>query len=42
MKVWNATVRRGQLGPFLELRRGLVWLQDFDDKSEIKFEAWSF
>ncbi|MGA2773677.1 MAG: hypothetical protein ABSG26_22985 [Bryobacteraceae bacterium] len=42
MKVWNATVRRGPQGPFLELRRGAVWLQNFDDKSEIKFEAWSF
>ncbi|MGA2268595.1 MAG: carboxypeptidase-like regulatory domain-containing protein [Bryobacteraceae bacterium] len=42
MKVWNASVRRGQRGPFLELRRGAVWLQNFDDKSEIKFEAWSF
>jgi hypothetical protein len=42
MKIWNATVRRGPQGPFLELRRGNVWLQNFADKSEIKFEAWSF
>ena len=34
MKVWNATVRRGPQGPFLELRRGGIWLQDFRDKSE--------
>lgn len=42
MKIWNATVRRGQQGPFLELRHGRVWLQDLDDKTEIKFDAWSF
>ncbi len=42
MKVWNATVRRGQQGPFLELRRGSIWLHDLADKREIKFDAWSF
>jgi hypothetical protein len=42
MKIWNATARRGQQGPFLEVRRGAIWLQNFDDHSEIKFEAWSF
>jgi hypothetical protein len=42
MKIWNATVRRGPQGPFLELRRGRLWLQNFEDKSEIKFDAWSF
>jgi len=42
MKIWNATVRRGQRGPFLELRRGGLWLQDFEDKCPIKFDAWGF
>jgi len=42
MKIWNATVRRGQQGPYLEVRRGAIWLQDLADKSEIKFNAWSF
>ena len=42
MRVWNATVRRGQQGPFLEVRRGNIWLQSLADKSEIKFDAWSF
>lgn len=42
MKVWNATVRRGSQGPFLELRRGRIWLADFEDKSQVKFEAWSY
>jgi len=42
MKIWNATVRRGPDGPFLELRRSTTWLGNFNDKSEIKFEAWSY
>jgi len=42
MRLWNATVRRGQRGPFLEVRKGAIWLQNFDDKTEIKFDAWSF
>lgn len=42
MKIWNATVRRGSQGPFLELRRGRIWLENFDDKGQIKFEAWSY
>lgn len=42
MKIWNATARRGWQGPYLELRRGRVWLQDLADKSQIKFEAWSY
>ena len=42
MKVWNATVRYGQQGPFFEVRRNIVWLQDLADKSEIKFDAWSY
>jgi hypothetical protein len=42
MKLWNATVRRGQQGPYMEIRKGVIWLQKLDDKSEIKFDAWSF
>ncbi len=42
MRIWNATARRGQQGPFLEVRRGRIWLQNFEDKSEIKFDAWGF
>jgi hypothetical protein len=42
MKLWNATVRRGKQGPFLEVRRAVVWLHELADKSEIKFDAWSF
>jgi len=42
MKIWNATVRRGQHGPYMEIRRGLIWLQKLEDGSQIRFEAWSF
>lgn len=42
MKVWNATLRRGAAGPYLEVRRGLIWQGDFNDKGQIKVEAWSF
>ncbi len=42
MKVWNATARYGQQGPFLEVRRNIVWLQQLADKSEIKYDAWSY
>ena len=42
MKIWNATVRRGPTGPFLELRKSAIWLANFDDKGEIKFQAWSY
>ncbi len=42
MKVWNATLRRGQQGPYLEVRRGRIWRNDFADKAQIKFDAWSY
>jgi len=42
MKVWNATARRGAQGPYLEVRRGVVWQEKFDDKGQVKLEAWSF
>ena len=42
MKIWNATARRGQQGPFLEMRRGVLWLAQMADKTEIKFDAWGF
>lgn len=42
MKIWNATARRGAQGPYLELRRGAIWLQNFADKCQIKMDAWSF
>jgi hypothetical protein len=42
MKIWNATVRRGPRGPFLELRRGDIWRANFEDKGQVKFDAWSY
>ena len=42
MKIWNATVRRGPTGPYLEIRKGRVWQAAFTDKVEIKMDAWSF
>ena len=42
MKIWNTTARRGQRGPYLEIRRGYLWLDNFTDKSQIKFDAWGF
>lgn len=42
MKIWNATLRRNPQGPFLEMRRGLLWMQQLGDKSQIKFEGWGF
>lgn len=42
MKIWNATARYGPTGPYLEIRRGTTWLHRLEDKSQIKFDAWSF
>jgi hypothetical protein len=42
MKVWNASARRGKLGPILEVRRGNLRLYRLELKSEIKLDAWSF
>lgn len=41
MKIWNATVRRGPAGPFLEVRKGEIWLERLADKGQIKFTAWT-
>jgi len=42
MKVWNATARRGQQGPYMEVRRGVIWQERLDEKGKVKFEAWSY
>ena len=42
MKIWNATVRWRQQGPYMEVRKGEIWQDRFDEKTEIKFEAWSY
>ena len=42
MKIWNATIRQGPGGPYMEIRRNVLWTGQFDDNSEIKFEAWGY
>ena len=42
MKVWNATARRGLQGPYIEIRRSLVWISRLDNNSQINFEAWGY
>jgi len=42
MRIWNATVRSGPRGPYLEMRKNVIWRQDFQKDAQIKFEAWSF
>ena len=42
MKIWNATARFGPQGPYLEIRKGVIWQGRLNDKSDIKLEAWSF
>jgi hypothetical protein len=42
MRIRNATVRHLRTGPYLEMRRSVLWTGQFDDNSEIKFEAWSY
>jgi hypothetical protein len=42
MKIWNATARWQKQGPYLEIRKGVIWLEAIDEKSQIKLEAWSY
>lgn len=42
MKIWNASIRSGRQGPYLEMRKNQIWRQDFQKDTQIKFEAWSF
>jgi len=42
MKIWNATVRKGRHGPYIEMRRGLIWQEAMEDGSHLKLEAWSY
>jgi hypothetical protein len=42
MKIWNATARRNPGGACLEIRRGVLWMQQLADKSKIQLDAWSY
>ena len=42
MKIWNATVRWGPQGPYMEMRRGVIFQQQFPNQGPIKLVAWSY
>ena len=42
MKIWNATARWGPQGPYMEIRKGVISLQQFPSQSPIKLVAWSY
>jgi hypothetical protein len=42
MKIWNATARWGPQGPYMEMRRGVIFQQQFPGQGPIKLVAWSY
>jgi len=42
MKIWNATARWGPKGPYMEMRRGVIFQQQFPSPGPIKLVAWSY
>ena len=42
MKIWNATARWGPQGPYMEMRRGVIFQQQFPGPGPIKLVAWSY
>lgn len=42
MKIWNATLRRRPSGPYLEVRKGIIWQSELKDNGQINMVAWSF
>jgi hypothetical protein len=42
MNIWNASIRRNPGGPHMEMHRGTIWVENLADKSQLKFEAWSY
>lgn len=42
MKIWNATARWGPHGPYMEIRRGVIFQQQFPNPGPIKLVAWSY
>lgn len=42
MKIWNASIRRNPGGPHVEVRKGLIWMENLADKVQLKFVAWSY
>ena len=41
MSIYNATVRTGSSGPYVELRQGQLVTAKLEDNAEIKIDAWS-
>jgi hypothetical protein len=42
MKIWNATVRWGPQGPYMEVRKGVIIVEEFPGSGPIKLVAWSY
>lgn len=42
MRIWNASIRRMERGPYLEVRRGMLWLVRMEAGKPVKLEAWSY
>jgi len=42
MKIWNATLRKSPSGPYLEVRKGIIWQTEVKDNGQIDMVAWSF
>jgi hypothetical protein len=42
MKIWNASARWGPQGPQMEIRKGLIVREQFNDKGQLKLVAWSY
>ena len=42
MKIWNASVRSGRQGPYLEMRKSQIWTQNIGKDTQFKIETWSF
>ncbi|HTT62171.1 MAG TPA: carboxypeptidase-like regulatory domain-containing protein [Bryobacteraceae bacterium] len=42
MKIWNATLRKNPTGPYLEVRRGVIWRTEVKDGTQIRMDAWSY
>ena len=42
MKIWNATIRRGAQGPYIEFRSGALVQQDLANGSQLKIDAWGY
>lgn len=40
MKIWNASVRNGRQGPYLEVRKNQIWAQEIVKDTQLKVEAW--